>query len=205
MHLEAITSKAKEIFPEFKNFPGFYLAGGTGLALQLRHRISIDFDFFQKEYISKTLLSKVKRVFKNYEIKITVNHPEQLSVEINGVSISFIRYPFSAKLDLIDYKGIKILPILEIAAMKAYVLGRRATLKDYVDLYFIIKQRFTNLKEIIDFCEKKYRDKFDARLFLEQLVYSEDIEKAEIQFLKEKVGKKEIESFFEKEIEKIKI
>ena len=27
----------------------FYLAGGTGLALQLGHRDSVDFDFFAKE------------------------------------------------------------------------------------------------------------------------------------------------------------
>lgn len=31
----------------------FYLAGGTALALQLRHRKSYDLDFFQKEVSEK--------------------------------------------------------------------------------------------------------------------------------------------------------
>jgi len=42
-------------------------------------------------------------------------------------------------------------------------------------------------------------------LFLEQLVYLEDIQEEPIQFLKKKVGKKELEDFFQKEIKKIKL
>ncbi|MBL7156159.1 MAG: nucleotidyl transferase AbiEii/AbiGii toxin family protein [Candidatus Pacebacteria bacterium] len=204
MNLEVITLKSKKIFPNFKNFPEFYLAGGTGLALQLGHRISVDFDFFQKQYISKTLLPKIKKIFKDSKIKIIVNHPEQLTLIIQGVNVSFIRYPFLVNLKFIDYHGIKILPVLEIAAMKAYAIGRRATLKDYVDLYFTIEQKTATLKEIIDLCKKKYQDNFDPRLFLEQLIYSKDIEEINIKFLKKKIRKQEIEKFFELEVQKIK-
>ncbi len=35
MHLEAISSKRQKIFQKLKNFPQFYLAGGTVLALQI--------------------------------------------------------------------------------------------------------------------------------------------------------------------------
>lgn len=52
MHLEAITLEQKTIFDKLKNFPEYYLAGGTALALQIGHRISIDFDFFSKKEIS---------------------------------------------------------------------------------------------------------------------------------------------------------
>ena len=40
MHQEAITSEAKKVFEKLKSFPKFYLAGGTGLALQLDYRIA---------------------------------------------------------------------------------------------------------------------------------------------------------------------
>jgi len=73
MHQEAITSKAREIFDNIRYFPFFYLAGGTGLALQLGHRISIDFDFFWEKYIPKDLLPKVRKVFKNSKIEVVVN------------------------------------------------------------------------------------------------------------------------------------
>lgn len=42
MHQEAITSEARKIFDRLPRFPNFYLAGGTGLALQLGHRISVE-------------------------------------------------------------------------------------------------------------------------------------------------------------------
>jgi len=205
MHQEVIILEARKIFERLKNFSDFYLAGGTGLALQLGHRISIDFDLFWAKYIPENLLEKVRRIFKEGKIKIIVNHPEQLTVTISGINLTFAHYPFPVISKLISYRGIKILPALEIAAMKAYALGRRATLKDYVDLYFLLKEKVVTLEKIIAFCKKKYVRDFDPRLFLEQLIYSKDIEKMEIQFLKEKVNKLKIEKFFEKEIKKIKI
>jgi len=141
MHQEVITSKAKKIFNKLKNFPEFYLAGETGMALQLGHRISVDFDFLWGKDIPKELLPKVRRIFKSSRIEIIVNQPEQLTVIINGVSVSFIKYAFPMISKPIEYQGIKILPSKGIAVMKAYALGRRSTLKDYVDLYFVIKKR----------------------------------------------------------------
>jgi hypothetical protein len=205
MHQEVITSKGKIILDRLDKFPDFYLAGGTGLALQLGHRISVDFDFFWQEDIPKELLSKIRKVFKGCRIEIVVNRLAQLTVEIDGVMISFVKYPFPVFSRLIDYKGIKILSPIGIAAMKAFALGGRATLKDYVDLYFILKEKTVALEEIIALCDKKYGNEFNQRLFLEELVYSKDIEEIEINFLKEKVGKIAIEDFFEKEVKKIKI
>jgi len=204
MHQEAITLKAKEIFNKLKNFPEFYLAGGTGMALQLGHRVSVDFDFFWGKDIPKELLPKIRRVFKDFEIKTIINHSEQLTLAINGVDVSFIKYAFPVISKLIEYEGIEILPSNEIAVMKACALGRRATLKDYVDLYFVVKRRVISLEKIILLSKKKYGKEFDPRLFLEQLIYSKDIEKVKIRFLKEKVDGLKMESFFKKEIEKIK-
>lgn len=204
MHQEAIISEAKKIFDKLNRFPNFYLVGGTGLALQLGHRISVDFDFFWEKEIPKGLLPKIRRIFKDSKIEVILNHSEQLTVAINGINVSFVKYSFPVISKLIKYRGIKILPASEIAAMKAYALGQRATLKDYVDLYFVLKEKAT-LQEIISLCEKKYKEEFNPRLFLEQLIYSEDIEKIEIQFLKEKVDRLKIEKFFEQEVKKIKI
>jgi len=200
-----IISEAKKIFEKLKNFPDFYLAGGTGLALQLGHRISVDFDFFWKKEIPKNLLSKVRKVYKDSKVEVILNHSEQLTIAINGISVSFVKYSFLVVSKFLDYRGVKILVAPEIAAMKAYTIGQRATFKDYVDLYFVLKEKVTTLKEIISLCEKKYSQEFNTRLFLEQLVYSEDIEEIEIQFLKEKVNRLQIDEFFEKEIKKIKI
>jgi len=90
--------------------------------------------------------------------------------------------------------------------MKAFAVGRRGILKDYVDLYFILKEKHSTLKRIKELAEKKYDD-FNFRLFLEQLFYLEDVreKEEEIEFLKKPVTKKEMVEFFEKEIKKSKI
>ncbi len=204
MHPEALTLKAKRIFDKLGNFPQFYLAGGTGLALQLGHRISIDFDLFWQKEIPKELFPEIKKIFKDFKIEVVVNHSEQLTINIGGVQLSFIQYPFPVISKFINYQGVKILPPLENAAMKAYALGRRATLKDYIDLYFVFKEGIGAIEDIIKLSKKKYGSEFEPRLFLEQLIYSKDIEDMKIQFLKKAVNKKTVEKFFEKEIKKIK-
>jgi len=205
MYLEAISSKRQKIFQKLKNFPQFYLAGGTALALHIGHRMSDDFDLFTAEDIPVTLLEKVEKIFKESTIDIIINHSEQLSLMIDQTKVDFVKYPFPLILDLIKYKKVKIIKIPEIAAMKAYTIGRRATYKDYIDLYFILSEKYSSLPEIIKISKEKFKEYFDPRLFLEQLVYLEDIQEEPIQFLKKKVHKKELERFFQGEIKKVKL
>lgn len=197
MHQEAITSEQKRIFDKLKEFPEFYLAGGTALAFQIGHRVSVDFDLFSSKEISPKLLNRVEQIFKKFEIKVIINSPDQLSVRIGKTKVDFVKYDFPLLLDLIDFKGVKLLSIKEIAAMKAYTIGRRPMFKDYVDLYFIFKEKHITLDEIRRLSEKKYHDKFNFRLFLEQLVYLKDLKTEKIKFLKKPVTKKEIEKFFQ--------
>jgi len=205
MHLEAINSEGQKIFKKLKNFPQFYLAGGTALALQIGHRISEDFDLFSEGDIPSNLIQKIEKVFKDEKIKVVISHPEQLSLIIGKSKVEFIKYPFPLILDVVEYEKVKIAQVCEIGAMKAYNLERRASYKDYVDLFFIISEGHCSLLKIIKICKKKFKEKFDQRLFLEELVYLEDVKEEPIDFLKKKVSKKEIEKFFQKEIKKIKL
>lgn len=205
MHPEAITSKRRRIFDKLKKFPEYYLTGGTALALQIGHRISIDFDLFAKKEIPKSLLPKIRRVFKGFKIRVVLSHSEQLGIEVDGTRIDFVKYNFPLILKPIKFEGLKIVRVPEIAAMKAFTLSHRGVLKDYVDLYFVLKDKHTTLKEIKKIAEKKYGNEFNFRLLLEQLIYLEDVKEEKIEFLEEKVTKEEIERFFEKEIKKMEL
>ena len=205
MRIEVLKSEQKEIFKRLKHFPEFYLVGGTALALQIGHRISVDFDLFSAKEIPPTLLPKIKRVFKEFKIKTVINHSEQLSVMVNETKLDFVKYNFPLILKLIKFEEVKILPAAEIAATKAYVLNHRGTLKDYVDLYFVLKNKYTTLEKIKKIAEKKYNDEFNFRLFLEQLVYLEDVKDIEIQFLRKPISKEQMAKFFQEEIKKIKL
>lgn len=205
MHLEVLKSKQKEIFKKLPAFSDFYLVGGTALALQIGHRISIDFDLFRKKALDKNFITKIYKVFKNNHLQFSLRHLEQVNLQVDSVKLNFVKYPYAPLWKLKIIQGVKMASIKEIAVMKAFTLGRRAVLKDYIDLYFILQNKKTTLTQIIKGCQKKYKDEFNDRLFLEELTYLEDIGKAKIEFFKKSPSRKQIIEFFGKEIKKIKI
>lgn len=205
MHPEVLDQKNKEFFAKLANFLEFYLAGGTALALQVGHRVSVDFDLFSEKEIPKGLVVKVKQVFSGEPVAVSVNNPDELTVFVSDTKVSFIHYPFPRILDLVHYEGVSLLHANEIAASKAYTIGRRGSYKDYIDLYFTIFENYASLQEIMKLAERKYQIEFNARLFLEQLIYLEDIGDTSIIFTKNEISKEDVKRFFEGEIQKMEL
>lgn len=204
MHLEALNEQGKSIFSRLGQFPEFYLAGGTALALHLGHRISVDFDLFSDIKIEKTLLAKMKRVYADVPMNVSVNNSDELTVFMGETKVTFLYYPFATLLELEAYEGVQLLTAKEIAVTKAYTIGRRGSYKDYVDLFFVLSERHALLTDIIELAEKKYHGEFNARLFLEQLVYFEDIEDTQIILLRgNTINKALLEAFFSDEVKQM--
>lgn len=176
MHPETIDKKTESVLAKIKNLPwikNFYLAGGTALALQLGHRESIDLDFFSVADFSvqkiKTDLSKIGKLAVDYEEKGT------LSGALDGVKISFFHYDYNQLFPLISYGGIFLADERDIAAMKIDTISSRGSRKDFVDIYFLMKEY--GLEEIIGFFENKYKNIHYNKLhILKSLVYFTDAE-----------------------------
>lgn len=203
MHPEILPSNALFALASLKELKDFYLAGGTALALQLGHRRSVDLDFFSDRSLPRDIMDLVEKNLGSIT-DILVNQKGELTI-LDGqkTKITFLEYPFPLKLPLKKFSnGIMLADILEIAAMKAYALGRRATYKDYVDIYFVIKHGYV-LTEIIDLAREKYGDKFDPKLFMEQLIYLEDVTDVVLDFLGEPVLKEQLVEFFQEQIKKM--
>lgn len=206
MYREAIKSEAEHAFEKLGDFsPDFYLAGGTALALQIGHRISVDFDLFSSFKLPENLFDTLESTYTQSVVEPVVNEKNQVTVLVDGIQLTFLHYPFLPVLPFVEYMPINLLAGKEIAAAKAYSLGRRATFKDYVDLYFVIADGISTLQDIILLSEKKYGNLFNRKLFLEQLVYLKDVEELEIEFLKSKVEKDQIEFFFKDQVKEIKV
>lgn len=197
MHPEALTEAGSRVFPRLAPFRSFYLVGGTALALQIGHRVSVDFDLFSNAELPRTLLSRVRRVFPGQFILPTINNREQLNVSIRGVKTTFFRYQYPPILPLVTYQGVRMASVPEIAAMKAFAIGQRGTYRDYVDMYFLLAERHITIRKILQLAKKKYGAEFNDRLFLEQLVYLEDIPSAPVEFLRDSVDRKTIQQFLE--------
>ncbi|MDO8430422.1 MAG: nucleotidyl transferase AbiEii/AbiGii toxin family protein [Candidatus Taylorbacteria bacterium] len=200
MHDEVLTKEASGILSSFGQFESFYLVGGTALALQIGHRISVDFDFFISTPLPDGLLRKIKRVFENKQISVTYSAPEQLNLIIEGVKVTFFSYPYQNIYPFIPYKKINLASIAEIALMKAFSIGKRFSYKDYVDWYFLLKGKYVSLEAVIEGALKKFGADFNDRLFLGQLVSMEDVPVQKIDFLKEEISRENVMQFLESEV-----
>ena len=177
-HKEILNDKQIDLLPligEFKR--EYYLVGGTAIALYLGHRRSIDYDLFKYSTLNrKNNLDKIQA--HGYKPIVSWNVADQMNLIVNEVKLTFFQYPFQIKADNV-FDGIARIPdLLDLAAMKAYALGRRSKWKDYVDLYFLLSNKFS-LNEISDRATSIYGDLFSDKLFRSQLSYFEDVDYSE--------------------------
>lgn len=68
--------------------------------------------------------------------------------------------------------------LLQLAAMKAYALGRRSKWKDYVDLYILLRNHFT-ITDISTEATRIFGELYSEKMFRSQLCYFDDIDYTE--------------------------
>ena len=173
IHKEIFTSEQNRLLPLVRVFSkNFYLVGGTAIALHLGHRRSIDFDLFSKEkFGNQSILNKIFSFTTPDEI--IVNKFDELTLIIQGVKITFFHYPYEISRSENLGDNLKMPDLLTLSAMKAFALGQRAKWKDYVDLYFILKDHFPVSQ--ISQRSREIFDGFNEKLFRGQLAYFEGI------------------------------
>lgn len=203
MFYEILDKKRQDILPLFEKLSeSFYLAGGTALALQIGHRDSIDFDFFTNEDIDTAkLFENLKEIFTGHELLITQEENNTLAVIIDSeIKVSFMTYKYELLKSLTKELYINLASMEDIACMKLSAINARATQKDYVDIFYLLKH-FT-LSEILEFAKQKFPN-LDTNLILKSLVYFDDVELEPIKFAEGmEVEFEEIKNFIETEVAK---
>ena len=92
----------------------------------------------------------------------------QLHILVNDVKITFFEYEFEVP-HRGKFEDIITMPNLtDLAAMKAYALGRRAKWKDYVDLYWLLKYHCA-LNDISRRASEIFGSLYSEKLFRQQL------------------------------------
>lgn len=202
IHPEILDNKRREAFLRLKIFKSKgYLAGGTALALQIKHRHSFDFDIFLDREIKDIDNRVLKRKFLIKET--TLNTSEQLDVlTASFIKITLVYYPYKPLFPAIETISLPLLSMKDIAADKAHTIGRRGKWRDYVDIFFILKQKHSSITEIINLAEKKFKEEFNTKKFLEQLTYFEDLDRFEISFIAKRYAEKEIKQYLIQEVKK---
>jgi len=119
----------------------------------------------------------------------------QLHLLINDVKITFFEYGFEVPHQTKFEKLITLPNLIDLAAMKAFALGRRAKWKDYVDLYFILNNKIT-FEQIVSRGNDIFGNLFAHKLFKQQLCYFNDIDYTEeVIYVNKKIHENEIKEY----------
>lgn len=204
LYLETLDKKRRDTFSALRAFSREgVLAGGTAIALQLNHRYSYDFDVFLEKGIGGAVRRKARNAFGFGAM--LVDREEQLTfIGKSGVKLTFLSYPYKPLHKKISTDSIPLFHLKDLAADKAFVIGRRGAWRDYVDFFFLLKKKKVMLAAALREAKKRFGGEFSEKLFLEQLTYYDDVRDFSIDFTGASYRPNEVQSFLKKEVKKFK-
>ena len=176
---------------------GWTLAGGTGLALQVGHRASDDFDFFRRDVMRADRLDRVLRGTGAVE---TLQKEEgTLTVLASGVKLSFFSVPDPFLFAGQSYAFFEVADVRDIALMKLAAVSSRGSRKDFIDLYTILRGDLT-LEQCFRWLPEKYGEgRVNSYHVLKSLTWFEDAEREPMPRMLEPFDWRECKAFFVRE------
>ncbi|MBI2339116.1 MAG: nucleotidyl transferase AbiEii/AbiGii toxin family protein [Deltaproteobacteria bacterium] len=204
MFEQAVTPASLAILKEIGRepcFTRFYLAGGTALALQIGHRLSVDLDFFTRETF------KYRRVIdtlqKMGDFRATHEREHTVVGFLNQVMVSFFQYNYPMLETPLSFHDVSLAGLKDIAAMKIEAISGRGVKRDFVDLYFLGLAGLS-LQDAIAGFQKKY-ESFNANRvhLLKALTYFADAEKNEMPKMFKKVSWQKVKDYFIRETKRL--
>ncbi len=201
LHYKAIDTKTLELLKaiqEIEVFKNLRLVGGTSLALQIGHRISVDIDLFGKIIADRDEIIQELKYFGNLK---TIHYTKNINIfTIDNVKVDIVNYDYPWLQEKIEEDKIVLANIIDIAAMKIAAITGRGTMKDFIDLYYLLKQ--FSLNQILEFYKQKYSD---ASIFmaLKSLTYFDDADTDVMPKMFEKINWNDIKKEIIKQVKRI--
>ena len=135
----ATYSTLKAIFAQEEIKQNFALAGGTSLALQLRHRHSIDLDIFSPLPINTKEIELNISSDPELKFQLANSNKNMLFAFINSIKCDFIYEPAKLLKPFVVNDGINYFSVPDIAAMKLHTICGRGRKKDFFDVYVLLQ------------------------------------------------------------------
>jgi hypothetical protein len=179
MHEKVLPQHSLELLRELEKNPSpvlmdWTLAGGTGLAFHLGHRISEDLDFFRTDDLDVRTLHDVLGIHGGYETLQEAEHT--LTVLIRETKLSFFRVRDPFLFNTHPHRFFSIASVSDIALMKLAAISGRGSRKDFADLYIIL-QNDPALETYFDMLPRKYgASRINTYHILKSLTYFDDAE-----------------------------
>jgi len=192
---------------DFLRTEGFYLAGGTALALHFGHRTSKDLDFYTPQsFKNSEIVGQFNKLFKG-EITEVRRAPDTLWLKVKSTDLSFFRYPYKLIQSVVPYLGVDLASVEDVAAMKMEAVIGRGKKRDFVDIYYLIRKY--GLKKFLKFFKQKYPESFNEPNCLHALMYFKDVEAPQKDrkriYIYESIEWKSMKEYIEKEVKKYQL
>lgn len=151
------------------------MVGGTALALQIGHRVSVDIDLFgQMEADALAVSGFLNQMGRTIQIKKSANINIYV---VNYIKVDIVNYPYKWLEQAVGDSGITLAGMKDIAAMKLAAIAGRGSKKDFIDVFFLLK--YFPLSEMLGFFNQKYPDGTEL-LVLKSLTWFEDADRDEM-------------------------
>jgi hypothetical protein len=172
LHYKTIDSTTLELLKKLQKLPvlsDMRLVGGTSLALQLDHRKSIDLDLFGILKGDELVLSQSLRDIAPLQL---LKNTENIHIYlIEGIKVDIVNYHYKWLDEPLYENELVLAGKKDIAAMKLSAISGRGSKKDFIDIYFLLKEY--SLKEMLGFYLKKYYDGSEF-MVIKSLTYFDD-------------------------------
>jgi hypothetical protein len=175
-HPEVLSRSQKRVLAElgpFMTSRGFYLAGGTAVALHLGHRRSVDLDWFTAERLPDPL--GLAQHLRELSVPFVAGQvaPGTLHGSARGVRLSLLEYRYRLIGSLCTWeRSAKLASRKDLAAMKIAAVTQRGAKKHFVDLFALASQSFS-LRQMLRWYQEKYAI-HDVAHVLYSLAYFDD-------------------------------
>ncbi len=178
LHEEVLSSQTARVFECLGGSPslkGLYLAGGTGLALQLGHRVSADLDLFTERPWSWEGLSPGLSVCGR--LIVDRQEPGTFVGAVSGVRVSVFHYPYVLLEEPVETRfQIPVARLRDIGCMKLVAVAQRGSKKDFIDIYHLGRAGMTVRELMTALNQKMPGVEHNPIHILRSLAYFEDAE-----------------------------
>lgn len=152
---------------------GFYLGGGTAVALTVGHRRSVDFDWFTAGFPGNPVdLAETLRG-RGIALETTTLAERTVHGQIAGIKVIFLEFrpPLLEPLVAWSEMGCRLASTADLAAMKLLAVTQRGTRKDFLDVLAL--SRRMSLDDMLD-CYRRRFGVADTSRVLAGLCYFDD-------------------------------
>lgn len=155
---------------------GFYLGGGTAVALHLGHRRSIDLDWFREDGLGDPLGLAGQLANDGVALEIGSVGPGTLHGSVAGVRVSLLGYRYPPLEPLVRWPemGCALASLRDLVCMKLAAAAQRGSRKDLVDVAALLD--VMQLEEMLTAYRERYGVR-DATHVLYGLTYFDDAER----------------------------